>query len=427
MSRALLVLWVATLGADRVDLLRGDGPFVLKPLLVLLAPILIVELLRLARRDRRLHIPPGTPWFFVALTTLICVFLVSLMLAQELGLGLRRLALLGVESYATLLIVLALANRVDWREILVRGAWLGLLLMAVFDLVQISRWAGGHAFGWLELGGVIDLTPATYGPWLPRPSGVAIDPNRGGLLTIIYLFVLTAYREGRRGSGLALLLGIPLLLLTLSRSAMLAAVVLAGVWLLRRRLGATPGGVVVLGMTGAVIAAALILSPALQGVTLEMFSVMGRRASVSEGSSSMHLSLISHGWEVATASVGSAVQGVGFGNSYLVLQEFFPGDKYGNFHSAYVTLLVEAGVVAVAIFLVLLVWPFLRGSSFAPLLAGLLAFNVFYQTHVEAAFWFVVALAWIMPGTMREVAEAEEPAREGWERPVLLAHSRSSG
>lgn len=427
MSRALLVLWVATLGADRIDLLRGDGPFVLKPLLVLLPPILVFELLRLARRDRRLHIPAGTAWFFVALTTLICVFLASLMLAQELGLGLRRLALLSVESYATLLIVIALANRSDWREILVRAAWLGLLLMALFDVVQISRWVGGPSFAWLELGGVIDLTPATYGPWLPRPSGMAVDPNRGGLLAIIYLFVLTTYREGRRGAGLAVLLAVPLLLMTLSRSAMLAGVVLLGVWMLRRRMGATPGNVVFLGMTGAVVAAALILSPVLQGVMLEMLSVMGRRASVSEGSSSMHLALITHGWEVATSSVASAVQGVGFGNSYLVLQEFFPGDKYGNFHSAYVTLLVEAGVVAVAIFLVVLVWPFLRGSSFAPLLAGLLAFNVFYQTHVEAAFWFVVALAWIMPETTRESAEPEEPAAERQGTPLVLAHSRSTG
>src|SRR5690606_21554252 len=145
------------------------------------------------------------------------------------------------------LIVIALANRSDWREILLRGAWLGLLLMAFFDVAQISRWAGAHAFGWLELGGVIDLTPATYGPWLPRPSGVSIDPNRGGLLAIIYLFVVTTCGEGRRGSGVALLLGIPMLLVTLSRSAILAAVVLAGVWLVRRRLGATPRGVVTLG------------------------------------------------------------------------------------------------------------------------------------------------------------------------------------
>lgn len=425
MSRWLLVLWIATLGADRIDLLRGAGPFLLKPLLVLLPPILVFELLRLSRRDRRLVMPPGASWFFVGLTGFICVLLASLMFSQELGLGLRRLTLLVVEAYATLVIVLALANRVEWREIMVRGAWLGLLLILVFDVMQVSRWGGGPSFGWMEMGGVVDLTPSTYGPWLPRPSGVSVDPNRGGLLIIIYLFVLVTYGARRAGAGLALMVGIPLLLVTLSRSALLAAVVLAGVWLLRRRPGASPGGVMFASLGGAVVAAVLIISPGFQALFLEMLSVVARRASVSEGSSSMHLALLAHGWDVGTASVSSALMGVGFGNSFLVLQEFFPGDKYGNFHSAYVTLLVEAGVAAVAIFLVLLVLPFLRGSSFAPLLAGLLAFNVFYQTHVEAAFWFVVALAWIIPAGAFESAARPDRVMEEREPPPVLASSTS--
>ena len=425
MSRALLVLWVATLGADRIDLLSGAGPFLLKPLLVLLPPILVIELLRLTKRDRRLVMPPGASWFFVGLTSFICVLLASLMFSQELGLGVRRLSLLVVEAYATLVIVLALANRGDWREILVRGAWLGLLLILFFDLVQVSRWGGGPSFGWLAMGGVVDLTPSTYGPWLPRPSGVSVDPNRGGLLIIVYLFVLVAYGTRRAATGLALVIGIPLLLITLSRSALLAALVLAGVLFLRRRPGASPGRVLVMSLGGAAVAAALIVSPGMQAFVLEMLSVVARRASVSEGSSSMHFALLAHGWEVGTASVGSALMGVGFGNSFLVLQEFFPGDKYGNFHSAYVTLLVEAGIMAVAIFLVLLVLPFLRGSSFAPLLAGLLAFNVFYQTHVEAAFWFVVALAWILPAGAREPGASADRVPEQRETPLALASSTS--
>lgn len=398
MSRALLVLWIATLGADRVDLLRGGGPFVLKPLLVLLPPILILELLRIARRDRPLFVPRGTPWLFVVHTLFLAGLLVSVMYSGELEMGVRRLALLMVESYATFLIVLALANREEWREILVRGAWLGLGLILFFDVVQVSRWGGGPAFDWLALGGIIDLTPSTYGPWLPRPSGVSIDPNRGGLLIIVYLFLLSAFESRRRALLLALVIGGPLLLVTLSRSAILAAVVLVAVWLLRRPLSATPAGVAVGSLATATGAAALMVSPGLQEMVGRLLGVMTHRVSVSEGSSSMHFALLAHGWEVGTASIRNALLGVGFGNSYLVLQEFFPGDKYGNFHSAYLTLLVEAGVVAVVLFLVLVMTPLFAGAAFGPLLAALLAFNVFYQTHVEAAFWFVIALAWMMGG-----------------------------
>lgn len=395
MSRALLILWIATLGADRIDLLRGDGPFVLKPLLILLPFILVLELLRITRRDRPLVIPPGTPWLFVAHTLFLSVLLVSVMYSGELEMGVRRLALLTVESYATFLIVLLLANREGWREILVRGAWLGLWLTLFFNVVQVSRWGGGPSFGWLALGGIIDLTPSTYGPWLPRPSGVSIDPNRGGLLIIIYLFLLATFGERRRQFLIAVAIGAPLLLMTLSRSAILAALVLVAVWLLRRPLSATPAGVALGSLATAAGAAALMVSPALQEAAGRLLSVVTQRASVSEGSSSMHFALLDHGWEVGTAGLRNALLGVGFGNSYLVLQEFFPGDKYGNFHSAYVTLLVEAGVLAVVLFLVLVMTPLFAGAAFGPLLAALLAFNVFYQTHVEAAFWFVIGLAWV--------------------------------
>ena len=52
MSRALLILWIATLGADRVDLLGGAGPLLLRPVLLLIPPMIVLEMLRLSRRGR---------------------------------------------------------------------------------------------------------------------------------------------------------------------------------------------------------------------------------------------------------------------------------------------------------------------------------------------------------------------------------------
>jgi hypothetical protein len=391
------VLWVGTLGADRVDLLAGAGPFLLKPLLVLLPPILILELLRLGRRERPLLMPPGAALFFVGHTALLSLLLLSVMYSQEVGLGVQRFALLAVESYACFLIVIALVNRPDSRAILLRGAWLGLLLILVFDLIQVSRWVGGPALDGLSLAGMIELDPATYGPWLPRPSGVSVDPNRGGLLLIFYLFLLMAFGSVSRLRAAAIITGSLLLLVTLSRSAILAAIVVAAVWVLRRRARISRAGIGGTSIALATAAAALLVSPVLQQVLQDLMEIIAQRASLGEGSSSVHLTLLARGWEISTNSVRNALLGIGFGNSFLVLHEFFPGTKYGNFHSAYMSLLVEAGVGAVVLFFVLVLRPLLRGSSFAPLIAGMLAFNVFYQAHVEAIFWFILALAWMIP------------------------------
>ena len=90
-----------------------------------------------------------------------------------------------------------------------------------------------------------------------------------------------------------------------------------------------------------------------------------------------------------------ATMGLGYGNAYLELQDMFPGSKYGNYHSLYVTMFAEAGVFALLLMLALLAGPLLRGSFWRPLVAGAVAFNLFYQTTTEPSFWFVLALAWI--------------------------------
>jgi hypothetical protein len=403
-SRALLIVWIATMGADRIDLLGGSGPLMLRPVLVLIPPMLVLELLRLGHRDRTIVFPPAAAIFFVAHTLLLGVLLLSVMYSQEVGLGLQRFALIAFESYAAFLGVIFLTNRPDTGRIMLQGAQLGLLLIALFDLIQVSRWSGGPGFDWLSFGGIIDLAPATYGPWVPRPSGVSLDPNRGGLLVIVYMYLVAALAPASRGRSALVALGVALLVVTLSRSAILAALAVAAFSLLRRRVRASSAGVAGTSLAIAAVAAATLVSPAVQQALVGATEVLGHRLSLGEESSSMHLALQSRGWEISTESVRNALLGIGFGNSFLVLQDFFPGTKYGNFHSAYVSLLVEGGVGAMVGFLVLLFRPLLQPSAVRPLIVGLIAFNVFYQSHVDAILWFVLTLAWVLPELAQERA-----------------------
>jgi hypothetical protein len=393
----LLIVWIATLGADRIDFLGGSGPLLLRPMLVLIPPMLVLELLRLGNRNRSIVFPPAAAIFFAAQTLLLAVLLLSVIISQEEGLGLRRFTLLAVESYAAFLAVIFLVNRPDAERILLRGAQLGLLLIAVFDVVQVSRWWGGPAFNWLSLGGIVDLIPASYGPWLPRPSGVSVDPNRGGLLIILYLYFVSAFSPASRARTAVVAFGVLLLLATLSRSAILAGLAVLAFSLLRRQPRLSYAGVGVTSLAIGVLAAVLLVSPAIEQRVLAMLDLLGGRLSLGEGSSSQHLALLKRGWEISTESARNALLGIGFGNSFLVLQDFFPGTKYGNFHSAYMSLLVESGVGALCGFLVVLFRPLVKPSYLTPLIAGLVVFNISYQSHVDAIFWFVLALAWVVP------------------------------
>ena len=410
MRRGLLILWIATLGADRIDFLAGAGPMLLRPLLVLIPVILVLESVALGTGRRRMEIPAGVPWFFVGQALLISLLLLSVIISPHEGLGVRRFALVAVEAFAALLVAIVLLNRDDRRVVLLRGAQLGLALILAFDIVQVIRWSGAGSLDWLALRGIVDLSTPSYGPWLPRPSGVSVDANRGGLLIIfyVYLVVILAPLTWRR--SLVVTGGALLLLMTLSRSAMLMGAAVTTFWILSRGMVITHARVAALSLSVAAGAFAVAASRPVRDAVGVLGEVVASRISLNEGSASIHLSLLARGWDLSTSSIPNLLFGIGFGNSYLMLQDFFPGMKYGNFHSAYVSLLVEAGVGALAVFLMLLLLPLAWASTFAPLILGLVAFNVFYQAHVDAILWFVLALAWARP----QGGEAERQIPASW-------------
>jgi hypothetical protein len=120
-----------------------------------------------------------------------------------------------------------------------------------------------------------------------------------------------------------------------------------------------------------------------------------QRLSTSEGSAQDHLTLLERGLNEATASPERALLGLGFGNSHLALQDFFPGNKYGNFHSMYVSTFAESGVVALLLLLILLGVPFIMSPTWRGIIAASAAFNLFYQTTTDPLFWFLLAFAWM--------------------------------
>jgi hypothetical protein len=396
MRDALLVLWIATLGADRVDLLAGSGPFLLTPFLLLTPIVVAAEVLSVIGRGGRFWMPRGASRYGVAALAFLCLALLSVIFSLEVAIAAKRFALLLIQVSATLFLAVMLANRERPERVLVRGAYAGLAVVFVFNAIQIGMWLAGRSAIAGPTGDVFFLEPWMYGPWVPRLSGPAIDMNRGGLLCLVYLFVLLRFAAPSRVRGLFLTVGVFSMVATLSRSTMLALLVTSAIWFVQRRSFTITyrriltGSLAIAGILAlllvfveTVVAVAEFLAPALA------LRVMG------DGSSSIHFALLQYGLEVGTESMKHALLGVGFGNSFAVLEEFFPGDKYGNFHSLYLSLWVEMGIFALFLGLLLLVYPFVRSTAYRPLLGGILAFNLFYQATLEPVFWLVLAAAWM--------------------------------
>jgi hypothetical protein len=399
MRRLLIISWIALIGATRIDLTGGAGDFLLTPFLLLSPLLLAGEAGTIAWRGGSFRLPTNTSWYFLVVSSLVGVVLLSTFLSADPHTAARRSALLAVQVYMVLLVVIALANRPDRRDLLVRGATAGLILCLLLNAVQLGLWFSGNLTTNL---GFLNLEVRNYAGLIPRLSGTAHDPSIGGLLILFYLFVLVRFGAPSRMQSLLVTLGVLSLLLTLSRSVVLAGFAMAGTEvLLRSRLRLTRG-MVAAGAGGvAAFAALLLVSPtALSGVTATA-ELLSHRLAFTEGSSSEHAVVMARAWEVATANTKQLLVGIGYGNAYLVLQDLYPGDRYGNFHSLYMTLLAESGIFALVLALVLFGVALLRDNPWRPAVAAMVVYNIFQQNQTDPTLWLVLSFAWLASGSAR--------------------------
>jgi hypothetical protein len=401
----LLALWVALIGADRIDLLGGEGPFVLTPFYVLTPVVLWSEALR--RRRSGGSVLPALPPRGAALAALVLALLavasLSVLVSRDVTTSVGRLVLLTAIACGTGLVLWSIWDDPTWRDRLARGGRWGLAIGAAVSVLQVVQFLGWVPADWF-LGTVrVRLDPYTYAGILPRISGVTFDPNRAGLVTLVHWVLIDRGRPRRGGWGVLALL---LLVGTLSRSALLAAgsyvVILRARGLSRviRRPSAPRLGV---SLTVAVTALAMLAAPTPRERLGRFLAPVTQRLSAAEGSAQSHTELMRQGLAEATRDVPRTLVGVGYGTSYLLLRDRFGGDRYGNFHSLYVTMWVESGIFALALVLVLLIRPLRLPSEWRALMLGAILFNVFYQAIAEPAFWAIIALAWSAPPLLQPV------------------------
>jgi hypothetical protein len=417
-SGALFALWFATIGADRLDLLVGQGPVKLSPVLILTPLLIALEIFRLMRQGGRFRVPRNTVAYALVASAFLSVVLLSVLYSFDIEMSAQRYALLAFQVYTTLIVGVALAQRPDARALLVRGAYWGLALGTAFNVMQLAAWFINGDGELLLLGGILDMTPNTYGSFIPRLSAQALDVNRGGILLLVYSFLLVRLGPRTRVRTMWVTAGVLGIVLTLSRSVMLGLVGTAIALLLSgRRLRFTRRRAVGAAVVVAALCAGFLASPRTAASVGEALEPLGQRFSTREGSANVHLELIGRGVEIATASPKNAVIGIGYGNSFAYLQDYFPGDKHGNFHSLYLTLLTECGGLALLLGIALIAYAAIRGGIYAPLIAGFAFFNIFYQTTAEAIFWFSLVLGWTRLGDPALEPPAAETGGRGERQP----------
>lgn len=395
---------IALIGADRIDLFAGHGPFRLTPFLVLASLVVLIRLLLMGFHGRfqfaicppiRRQIP------FLVMAVLFLFFSFT---STFFGVNPQR----GLVALADLVLVCVLGYCISVRiltepapeKLLVRSVTFALIVYLIFCLGECIAWSHGLFRSDPQGSSSIESTfaPTAGLFWLPRLSGFSADENRAGFVLVMYLALLDRFvAKTRYTRFLRLAIGL-FILFALSRSAMLCWFAYyffsSAFWkhlTTRRAVFRLATLAILFSLIG------LVYRREITGL-LELWQVsdmVSDRLSGEQGSSAGdHILLIQRGFKTWSTSTHTVVAGIGFAGAPRVLGDFFGDNKYGNFHCLYVTVLAELGLPAFVLLLILLGYPIIGRKGAVSCIAAIAIFNVPYQSHMEPIFWLVLALLW---------------------------------
>lgn len=392
---AFLVLWIALIGADRISLMGQSGPFVLTPFLVLTPIAFLGELVRRHRIGSAITMSRSALAFLVLSLALLSIAMGSVYVSRDLPTATMRVVQLAFLIGGPLAVVLAARDREDLPAILARGGRVGIALYLLFNIAAVLVFLGLLPEMIPAELGILRLKPYLYAGFVPRLAGMVEDANRGGMLLVFFAFLVAQGDEDRGRAWRWIMLAAFMVLLTLSRSAVLAASAAVAMMLVSgSRLRVPRRAIAFLTFLVSLGSATLLFVPSTRSFAATTLEPILGRLTVVEGSSQDHLHLLLRGVYTGTRSIGAALHGLGYGSSHVVLQDFFPGSRYGNFHSAYVGIFAEAGVFALILLLLLLAVPLFIRGVYQPMIAAVAMFGIFYGALAEPLFWLILVLAW---------------------------------
>ena len=400
-----LVGCIALIGAERIDLFLGHGPFKLTPFL-LLAPMVVGMhfLIAAFRGSFRIAISPPLRRqlpFLMMLAALLFISLASTLFGLNPLRGVVALAdfvLVSVLGYCISVRILA---DPDPEKLVLRSISLSLLVYLIFCIGGAIAFSHGayrlEEEGSISLESMFAPTSNMFGI-VPRLSGFSLDANRAGFLLVMYLVLLDYFvARARYSRFLRFVIGI-FPLLAVSRSAFLCWLAYflfsRGFWkrLTTRRVAFSAAAV-----SFACLLVGLVYRREINDF-LDLWQVsdmISDRLSGAEGTSGGdHIQLIQRGLETWSSSAHTMIAGIGFEAAPRVLGDFFGENKFGNFHSLYVSILAELGLPAFLLFMILLLYPMIGRKGAAAGIAAIAVFNIALQSYMEPFFWMALALAW---------------------------------
>lgn len=395
----MLILWISTIGLERVDLLNGTGDFKLS-LFIVLSPLVILSALpRLFLHKNSflsVRLFNNIGLLFSLLSLFIITIGMSVALSNNIDLSTKRYVLLLYEIIFGIGISLMILSHRDYQEILIKGSILAIIFYLVFTLLQVINWSAitGGYFHEINLP-FFDLTVSSFGSYALRNSGSSMDPNRGCFLITIYWFLILTIQDNFKHKRLITIIVGALCISAVSITGMIMFTSTFAIMLFRKQILLSSRQIIGLVVVTILICSFILINIDKINEYVEVSNMLSAKFSIDKGTSNAsHIAIMGRALNVSLESFKNILFGNGYGASQNVLADYFQYSKYANFHSSYFSFLAESGILSLLLFVLILYLPLYYNGAFCPLIIGVGLFNIFYQTFVDPIFWVFVSLSW---------------------------------
>ena len=389
-----IILCISLFGADRINIMsQAFEFFVFTPYLLLSLLILFtLFLFKSDYLDFKWLLKNNIFLLFFLIYIVTCI--TSIFFSIDIYISIKRFILLIYLLLSSIIIQSYYKNNQDLLEVLIKSSLLGSFIFFIFNFLLLLNWFSDFDFS----NSFINLEPDKLAYFLPRLGGYSMDSNRGGVILFFFTFILFFFGKKNRFNSIIIILNILFLFLSFSRTIYLLLIIVFLFQLLISEKEIKKN--MLKKIFYSLIFFLLIIGFLTFNQHINLYLAFQERIDVFEisrfSSAGIHLKLILEGFTKAFNDFKILFFGSGFGTSFLLIKGYYwSGIKYGNYHSLYITTLVECGIFnTISMFIISFLLPFIIDykNHIFTLLFGFLFFNIFYQLIMEPVFWFSILL-----------------------------------
>jgi len=389
----LSIAMIGFIGSDRINLLTSNfDSFILTPFLFLSILFIISSVLL---RQNKFNFN----WIFFddlsikVLSFYLITAIISIFFSIDIYLSLKRFMLL-LYFIFIFLMLFSFYNKKELINVVLRGSILGIIIIIVFNILLLFIWF--YSLDLLSL--YINLESDSIAYFAPRLGGYSMDVNRGSVVLLFFVYYIFHFMKSSNLKTLLIFLSIIFIFLSFSRTVYF---MLFSIFLYKIFFSNKTKRIILIKyfLSSAIFLTCLLFyldSIDLININLLVKERLDIFTVTRFTSSGIHLKLIQDGLITAFNNIKILLLGSGIGTSYHLIEGYYwSGSKYGNYHSMYITSLVESGVFnSLSLLAFSFILPLYKSykNIFLDFIICLFFFNIFYQLNMEPLFWFVILL-----------------------------------